>query len=219
MEKRGGQAVDVTALVGALPPCLFGAHVGGCAVRRLAGHMLDVDSGQCTAPVEHQHFAELAEHDVVGLDVLVDEAAVVCVGERIADLEQYPHASVKCPELLRRLVSLACRPNRVAECRAGDVLHGEVQLTPCPLTDVVDRHDIGVFEHCGHACFVQEAGAHTLATAPAAAAEELDRDGASEAPVGHCVHPAGGAGAHLAHDVEPSLAGRNTTGGEVREDF
>jgi hypothetical protein len=46
------------------------------------------------APVEHQRLAERAEHDVVRLQVAVDDAAVVRVGHRLAHLDedlQQPH--------------------------------------------------------------------------------------------------------------------------------
>ena len=40
------------------------------------------------APVEHDHLAEAAEHDVFGLQVAVDHAARVGVADRLADLDE-----------------------------------------------------------------------------------------------------------------------------------
>ncbi len=39
-------------------------------------------------PVDHEGFAEPAEHDVVGLEVAVDDAAAVRVGDRVAGVDQ-----------------------------------------------------------------------------------------------------------------------------------
>jgi hypothetical protein len=37
-------------------------------------------------PVHHQHLAVVAEHDVLGLQIAVDDALAVREGERVADL-------------------------------------------------------------------------------------------------------------------------------------
>ena len=88
--RHHAQAVDVAPAIDGLGPGLLGAHV----VRRADGHsgagellpgrrLGDPEVGQHALP-------ELVEHDVVGLDVAVDDAALRGVAQRAAGLEQQP---------------------------------------------------------------------------------------------------------------------------------
>ena len=105
--------------------------------------------------VEQVHGAGLRHHDVVRLDVTVNEAVVVRVLQRVRDRGD-------------ELRGLAGPTLAAAEPEVGlvhsfvqraplEVLHGEV-VAAAPLADLVDRHDAGVLQAGGRRRLAPEAG-------------------------------------------------------------
>ena len=80
---------------------------------------------------------ELVEHDVVGLDVPMDDAALGGVSQRAAGLDQQP-ADLGRVQLLPIL-------HDGGERSAAQVLHHEVDH-PARATDPVNRNDVGMLE-------------------------------------------------------------------------
>src|SRR5690349_16484093 len=92
---------------------LLGAHVTDgtrAAIARHAGTRARFDAhgflaagasplvalhGGSEPPIDEQRLAEFAEHDVVGLDVAVYDAAVVSVRNRIADADEVIQQAVE----------------------------------------------------------------------------------------------------------------------------
>ena len=104
-------------------------------------------------PVHHEHLSEAADHDVVRLDVPVQHPAVVCVGQGLTDppehREQSPHRPVTLPG--------AVGGEDLMEGVAADLAHREVGPTIGQPSDLMDRHDAGVFELGGGLGFSEEA--------------------------------------------------------------
>ena len=91
------------------------------------------------APVEHEHLAEVAEHDIRRLEIAMDHAADVrelegeaCLGERA----EQPLARIATDR-----VAVALRDPRqdICERRAGEPFHHEVRPTLIILRELVDR--------------------------------------------------------------------------------
>lgn len=107
------------------------------------------DLGQ--APVHHQNFAVLPDHDVLGLQVPVEDATGVRKGHRVADLEE---DGQQCPE------RVLCHGYRLAGLKALDDLaqrgpahefHGVEEPALCVHAELVDRHNPRVLELSRHA--------------------------------------------------------------------
>ena len=127
MVERGAQAVDVAgrAELVEVAAGLLGAHVAGVPIAEPARVLSTAlpeggrsvgsasvgpelgsadDLGQ--APVDDQRLAVLAEHDVARLQVAVQHAAAVGVGDRVADVEEPPQQP---PQGQRPLAGVALR--------------------------------------------------------------------------------------------------------------
>ena len=59
-----------------------------CSVCVMLSALRNAAVGQRQAPVHHQHFAEVAEHDVLGLEIAMDHAAGVGEGDGVGHLHQ-----------------------------------------------------------------------------------------------------------------------------------
>ena len=94
LEENSSQQVHVAGRTDGLerPGRHLGRHVGGrpSHAARLADLVGFDETGrrQCDPPVHHQHFAEVAEHDVFRLQIAVDDAARVGKGHRVGDVHQ-----------------------------------------------------------------------------------------------------------------------------------
>ncbi len=109
--ERGAQAVDITRGAQQVEPTLglLGAHVGRCTEggarnrlaraagrrraqgrfgARVAGGGLVAADDFRQAPIDDQGLAIGAEQDIAGLDVAMENAAAVGVGDRVADIEE-----------------------------------------------------------------------------------------------------------------------------------
>jgi hypothetical protein len=91
------------------------------------------------AEVGHQHMAAGEQH-VVGLDVPVYDAALVGVGQRVADLDQ----NLDC--IVDRQLALPCEPS--AEGLSFHVGHGVIK-EPAGFARIVHRQDVRVLEPGG----------------------------------------------------------------------
>ena len=169
LEEDGAEAPDIAALVDLLELALrlLRAHVRGRSERvagqrrvgrahqlRLARDFLSADvllaAGFGEAPVEHHRLAELADHDVLGLQVPVDHAAAVRVGDGVADVGEVREELEPLGQgpRLRQLLLQRDAADQLLRV-VGGAVGVEAQL--------VDGHDVGVLELAGDAGFADEA--------------------------------------------------------------
>ena len=192
-EQHDAQREDVRALVDRLA----GAHLGREVARRAdefagGGQFLgEIGGRERDAEIGDLDPAALVEHQVGGLDVAMDHAAVVRGGEAGGGLVDRPR------RLLRRHLVLALEPGR--ERLALDELHGEIGL-PLPLADVVDLDDVRVVERGHGAGLAQEALLDALVVRERRG-QHLDRDVAAERRLVALVDHAHAAAAQLGDDV------------------
>ncbi len=86
-------------------------------------------------PVEHVDLAVLAEHDVRGLEVAMDDAAAVSEGDPAADVDE------RVQQRLERI-----RGESIQQCHAGEPLHDEVRPALGIVAELVHGHDRRVIE-------------------------------------------------------------------------
>jgi len=141
------EGIDVGAPVERLRAGLLRTHVmrradGHPGARELAARrrLRDPEIGDHRQPV-------LVEHDVVGLDVAVDDAALVRVREGARHLDQ------DLTDLGRR--ERAARGQHGRQRLTAQELHDEIDH-PAGLADAIDRDDAGVFELGGRTRFALE---------------------------------------------------------------
>ena len=167
------ERVEVGAPVDRLPRGLLGRHVGERAddvarprQRVLAGELGDAEVGQLRrAAARARH---VGDDHVLRLDVAVDDAALVGVGERVGERQPDPQ-DVAVRQLVRRL--------ELGERAALDQLGDEVAVA-VRLAGVEQRDDRVVVEPRDRAGLALGAlGLH------AGGRDDLDRDGAPEALV------------------------------------
>ena len=151
--------------------------------------------GAGEAEVEDADAAVVADHDVGGLEVAVDEAGGVGGGEALAGLAKHGGELGEGP-------ALALEPG--VEGHAVDELHGDVDLA-AEGADLVDADDVGVREP-GHGLgLAQEAGAGEVLAG--LGVEQLDGDLAVELLVVGGIDDAGAAAAELPQDGEAADRG------------
>ncbi len=185
----------VRAEVHRLPARLLGRHVAGRAHDRSRfgrrgdrgrkdGGVLGRRLGQLgQAEVEDLDVAVLRDHQVLGLQVPMDDAGAMRLGQSLGDLD----GKIEEPARRQRL----SRSEQLAERLSLDELHGDVQ-SAVGLADVVDGEDVGVVQRGGGARLLFEALSSPVVPGHRRG-EHLDRDLAAELgvlrPV-HLTHPA-----------------------------
>ncbi len=186
------QQVDIAgdADLGRLAHGHLGRHVG-----RRAGDIGDrrrLGDRERQAPVHQHHLAEIPEHHVLGFQVAVQHAAGVGKGDGVGHLHQDLQV------LGQRLAPQVGVPGPPL-----DPLHRVEQRAILVLAQVVDRHDVRVFQFARHHGFAQEFLARTqigLLVRP----QHLDRHGAVDGRLASGRHQAHAA---LAQDVEHFVVG------------
>ena len=164
LEEDDAHRPDVAPRVGVLRRAhLLGRHVVGRAERCRGLRHLEtarIDTGDLR-DAEVEHFdARLSvtvagDEEIGGLEVAMDDAETVRLGERVERLEQVAHA-----KLGRLRAMLLDEPMEVG---ALEVLHHHVGLARREAPDVQHLHDIGAAELHGRARLSQEAlDGHTV---------------------------------------------------------
>ena len=200
----GAEAVDVGP---AVDVDLAADLLGGDVVRRAVGLALlalgGLDIGRLAGQthIGQLHDALRVDHDVLGLDVAVDQAVGVGVLEGVADLDDDLEGLLLAENLAVGEV--------VGDGLALDVLHDEV-VVAARLADVDGLDDVGVVELAGGLAFLVEP-LDVLRVLGETLGQDLDRDGAVEAELLGLVDDGHRAGAELAEDL---VAG-NLRGGDL----
>ena len=171
--ERRAERIDVAARVGPFTARLLGGHEGGCAGDGAGERALH---GAGEAEVGHDG-AALLDHEVLGLEVAVDDAAFMGVvdGERRVAKEAH---------------ELGARPGPVLERGPVDEPHRD-EVAPVGLADFENRGDAGMVELRGGAGFTLEA----FDFAGVGASEDFQRDAAVEGGVERAPDLSAGAGA------------------------
>ncbi len=125
---------------------------------RVSGGLPDIHR---QTPVEQQHLAVAAEHDVGRLEIIVHDAAAVGVGHSVAELHQHLHVE-------DQICGLLPLQQRVPGLSFDQAHHQEGLALVVP--EVVDRHDVGVFQPAGGQ------GLRDEGTAPLTRKHGLERD-------------------------------------------
>jgi hypothetical protein len=234
LEEDRAQGPHVAPLVDRLeiPPGLLRAHVGGRAHDRAVDGPTELGAadpvdlpfdvstrqvflpvGLREAPVEDDGLAELAEHDVVRLQIAVDHAPTVRVGDALAGGEE----GVEVAQALGEIPGAAeGRPEGPPPDLAHHVVEGAVRA----LAELVDRHDGRVLELSGDPGLAEEADGGAPARRARAAPpdallvseELLDRDLPAEVDVEVAHHPTDGAAADLGVGLGAQVAARGHGG-------
>jgi hypothetical protein len=185
------ERVDVGGGADGVAGGLFGGEVGSGAESHACLGKFGAGEGFDDAKIGEAHVAPAVDHDVLGLDVAMYEAAGVgsCVGA--ADLGDDGdeigggHAAAALEDVL--------------EVAALDVLHGDEHRAVGVLAKVVDIDNVRVIEARGGARFVEEALTGGF-VACELGAKELDGDNSVEALVAGTVDDGGTAFAYLVHE-------------------
>ena len=200
---HAAECIEVAARVDGVAGPLFGAHVVRGAERH-ADHRQFVVAGGVDGvgdPEVGYDRVVVLEEDVLGLDVAVDDAAVVRVAERVGDLVG------NAKDVGDRQRSVARQP--VAEGLALDERH-DVEDKPVDLARIEEREDIRVAEvgrggDLAQEAFVAERGGEF-------GAEDLHRDLAVVLEVLGEVHGGHPTGTEFPFDAVPV----SERGGEVQ---
>ena len=130
----------------------------------------------CDAEVEQFHQAVVANHDVFGLDVAMDDSCGVGHGQRLGDL----------PRPLDHDAAVNRLTTECSQRPASDELHRN-ELASLGLADVVNGDDVRVIERRGDSGFLFEA-ADTVRLLREVARQQLDGRLSLQARVLHEVH-------------------------------
>ena len=169
--ENDAQRPDVGAEVDRRAASLLRRHVGerSEAHARL-GEVGDVSPGQ--PEVEDLHLAVVGDEHVRRLDVAMDDADMVCVGEstrdRNGDRRRPLDRERSFFDLLRQRFPLVER-------------HRDEEAAVAGLADVVDGADVGMIERGSGACFGEESSPRLFGAECVAGSDELERDEAGEA--------------------------------------
>jgi hypothetical protein len=131
-------------------------------------------------PVHHVHFAEVADHHVLGLQVAMDHSVAVRERDRLAHAAEHGQHALAWPRSVAGDFAL----EHIGQSRAAHALHREVRAGCGVETHLVDRDDARVVELAGDARFLVEA--HHAARPRgriAAVAQHLEHEIAAEGAV------------------------------------
>lgn len=103
-------------------------------------------SSPSDTPVHQHHFPEPAHHDVLRLDVAVNKTAVVRVLQRSEQAGEEVEACFEWKSTMRGFVSRRELVDDRRQSFALDILHHEKKRSICVDADVVNRHDVRVFQ-------------------------------------------------------------------------
>ncbi len=150
-KKDGAEEIDVALRTDPVPEAIghFGGHVGRSAAQ--GGAFGDAQGGRAggdgggQAPVHEHHFAVFPQHDVLRLQVAVNDAAAMGKGDGIADPQQDVQV------FLEGLVPDGVRPRPALE-----FLHGIEQMAGLIHAQVVNGNDVGMIQLPGDEGFGQE---------------------------------------------------------------
>ena len=115
-------------------------------------------------PIRDEDLVEVADHDVVGLEVAVDDAVVVGVGHGVADVQEQLESRLEGMVrvwLLAAVVEATCVIDEVCKVAPGDQLHRVGELA-API-EAVHRDDSRVVELSGDLRFGEELGCSLFA--------------------------------------------------------
>jgi len=120
-------------------------------------------SGQCLgvrhlreAPIEHYRFAKLPDHDVIRLDVAVNHATTVSVGDSLARSTKVIH-EIKARSQARTLFDCNC------QCPTLDHWHRVIDGAVWAFSELVNTNDIRVLELAGDPRLTDESQLRLLA--------------------------------------------------------
>ena len=194
-EQDAREAVDVARWAeDVLAARLLGTHVLGRAHHdaevgeRITRRSADPEVGDDGVPA--------GEQDVLGLDVAMHDAVLVCIAQRVGYLTREPHRFVD------RKPSLA--PDPAVKRLTLDVRHGEEDPS-VRLAAVVQRQDVRVDQAARDADLAQEA--LDVQRRSDLLAQHLDRDRSLMADVGREIHRRHSAPAELPLDHVPAGEG------------
>ena len=192
-------------------PAESGRSVASLGVRRLLGPSDRL--GQ--PPVDHQGLAVGAQQDVVRLEVAVQDAPAVCVGHRVADVEE------PAEQLAQRqgpLPRVAPRDVRLVEVRDGvlevvplDEPHGVERPAVGVGAQAVDRDDPRMLQPAGDLGLLHEAGP-AVGVVGVSVADLLEGHLAVQLLVAGDVDGAQAAGPVQPQDAEPHAGGGGGAG-------
>ena len=189
--EEGGEHVDVGVEVDLLKGAvgLFGGHVAGGAaddgagggVGEMGGGVGGGDEGG-ESPVEEVQVAKVADHDVGGFDVEVEDAFGVGVFDGVADVEEDLEEAGEGVGVPGGGVALLKTVEDGFEGFAAEAFHGEVGVAGFVEGDVVDGENVGVLEVGGEAGFVKK-GLDVVLRGDAVGLDEGHGEGAAGAGV------------------------------------
>ena len=155
---------------------LDGAAAAAEVQRRLAGLDLRLAGHLRQAPVHDQRLPVLAEHHVAGLQVAVQHAAAVGVGDRLADVHEAAQQLAEGDRVEAPAAGVE-GVRGVLEGVAPDEPHGVIRPAALVAAEAVDRHDAGVLQAAGDLGLQEEAAAGGRVVREAAL-DLLERDAA-----------------------------------------
>ena len=148
LKGHDAERIDVAPAVQRLCPCLLRTHVMRRADRHAGSGQLGSARRLGDPEVRDDRTVHLVQHDVVRLDVPMDDPVLVRVVKRVRGLRQ------ELPDLGRRQRTPLF--DDVRERLAAEQLHHEVDDAVRP-PDAIDGDDVGMLELCGGAGFALEA--------------------------------------------------------------
>ena len=210
-KEDGAEEIDVALRADPVPEAVghFGGHIGrgstqGGAFGNAQGGRAGGDGGG-QAPVHEHHFAVFPQHDVLRLQVAVNDAAAVGEGDGIADPQQDVQV------FLEGLV-----PNGVRPRTALEFLHGIEQMAGFIHAQVVNGDDVGMIQLSGDEGFGQEQRLPVLIIG-LIGAHHFEGDGAGDGGLAGLVDQAHAALSQHAEQLEVAFGIRRTGGAHPAE--